>query len=264
MMTLRIPDFPDPMIPPISTFLRSSRTCTGRPSSDRPISIGFVTEVIHRPGHMAGSACGSFSMTRMMNRSARLSSANTRMLPGRRPRSDSSAGILLITCAGGYSFPEQDACGPSPRVDHHRQDFRAGQPGVFRHVRPRGNGLLDSCFGAAPAVEPPRDPEDHRGDSRDQRQRFDGRADGDGCRQPSAGYRDDGCGVGAFDAPVDTAFLPEPGQGAGRDLPGWPGPQDPVRHAEHDRCQNGDARHQAASTGRDGGGCMPRRRMRPG
>lgn len=37
-------------------------------------------------------------------------------------------GYLADHLRGGYSFPEQDARGPSPRVHHHGQDSRAGQP----------------------------------------------------------------------------------------------------------------------------------------
>ena len=129
--------------------------------------MGFVTDVIHRPGHRAGSACGSFSITRMMNRSARLSSGEYPHAAGPQVQVGFERGYLADHLFGGRSFPEQDARGPSPHVYHHGQDFRAGQPGVVRHLRPRGNGLLDSCFGAAPAMEPPRDTEDHRGDSRD-------------------------------------------------------------------------------------------------
>jgi len=42
-MTLRIPDFPDPAIPPIRTLRRSRRTRTGRPPSDIPMSASWVT-----------------------------------------------------------------------------------------------------------------------------------------------------------------------------------------------------------------------------
>ena len=64
----------------------------------------LVTDVMDGPGHGTGSACGSFSITRMMNRSARLPSANTRMLPGRKPRLDSSTGILPMTSPVVFPF----------------------------------------------------------------------------------------------------------------------------------------------------------------
>lgn len=48
IIKFRTPDFPDPIIPPTRTLRRSTRTRTGWPSSVTPISIGLVTEVIHR------------------------------------------------------------------------------------------------------------------------------------------------------------------------------------------------------------------------
>jgi hypothetical protein len=46
------------------------------------------------PGQGIGAACGSVSMTRSVNRSARASSGMTRTLPRRTPSPDSIAGIL--------------------------------------------------------------------------------------------------------------------------------------------------------------------------
>ena len=40
MITFTMPDFPDPVVPPIRTFRRRIRALTGRPSSNSPSSHG--------------------------------------------------------------------------------------------------------------------------------------------------------------------------------------------------------------------------------
>ncbi len=55
------------------------------------------------------------------------------------------------------------------------------------------------------------------------------------------GHRDDRSRVGAFYGPVDAARRPQAGQCPGRDFSRWPGPQHPVRDAEQDCYQRGNA-----------------------
>ena len=50
MITFTMPDFPDPVVPPIRTFLRRIRALTGRPSS-RAELMAAVIEVSGWPGH---------------------------------------------------------------------------------------------------------------------------------------------------------------------------------------------------------------------
>src|SRR5271165_1957681 len=84
-MTFTMPDFPAPVVPPIRACRRRNRTCTGWPSSDRPSSAGRVMEVLVIPGHGIAAACGSFSITRNVNRSARDASGTTRYPGQSRP-----------------------------------------------------------------------------------------------------------------------------------------------------------------------------------
>ena len=96
MMTLRTPDFPDhdAADKDVSAEQRDVyRQAVFRQPDFHWLGHGWIAG----PGHGVGAACGSFSTTRMTSRSALFLSANTRMLPGRSRRPDSSAGIRLIT-----------------------------------------------------------------------------------------------------------------------------------------------------------------------
>ena len=78
-------DFPVPVVPAISTCPRRAFTRTGEPSSYSPVSMGLVIVVVSGSFQGIGWACGSFSMTRNIMRSARAGSDAARAVPGRIP-----------------------------------------------------------------------------------------------------------------------------------------------------------------------------------
>jgi len=103
-MMFTIPDFPEPVVPPIRMLRRSIQISALRPSSKSPSPAGWTIEVFSVPGQVISAACGSVSITRKMNASARESSGKTRTLPRRTPRPDSMAGIFAMASSALVPF----------------------------------------------------------------------------------------------------------------------------------------------------------------
>ena len=135
-----------------------------------------------------------------------------RALPGRSFRPDSSAGIRLITCAAVIPFLSITRAVHPHASTTTEAISRSGQarrcPATSGQA---GDGALDPGLGAAPAVEPPRDAQDHRAEFGRQRQRFRWPARPRWPPQPSAGDRDNSSRVAAFDAPGRSRTRPTSG-----------------------------------------------------
>ena len=243
-MMFTMPDFPDPVVPPIRTLRRSIQTSTLRPSSNSPSSTGWTMEVLSMPGQGMSPACGSVSITRRITASARESSGEDADAAAPHAQAGFDGRYFRDSILGAGAFLQDHAGGPSPRIRGHRCDTRADEADRFGDIRPRDDGAFhpDPC--AASAVDPPRNTQDHCGYRGDLRKRFYLGADGDGCGEPSAGGRDHARGVGAFGWPVDSAGGPHVGQDSGCDAPGWAGPDDLMGHSQQHRDQNGQARDQ--------------------